>query len=80
MRFPWLKRKAPPPQIVELQAEIDEAGRSIESLKPVVEEAIRRTNESYIAVEQKTERAKRRVSIEYAFIRDLEEGWGKNHG
>lgn len=53
--------------------EIEADRREIAETKPIVEEAIRRTNARYTAVEEE----RRRISE--ALIRDLTEGW-TGHG
>jgi hypothetical protein len=68
MRFPWSKR------LRAVQEEAEEAKRSIEATKPILDEAVRRTNDSYIAVETET----RRVRLELALIHDLDGGWNGN--
>jgi hypothetical protein len=81
MRWPW-SRSRPVDRLNALRREIEQHRREIEQdrreineTKPLVEEAIRRTNDRYIAVEE----ARRRTLIECALIRDLTEGW-KGHG
>jgi hypothetical protein len=51
--------------------EIEENRREIEATKPIVDEAVRRTNERYVARERET----RRAQLEVALIRDLEGAW-----
>lgn len=51
--------------------EIEANRRDIEGMKPLLEEAVKRTNAAFIEVETKTFEAQ----IECALIRDLTEGW-----
>ncbi len=76
MRFPWTKS----PEILELQKENEEMKRAIEANQPVVDEAVRRTDNHFIAAEAMTRDIARRMPEENALLRDLEEGWGLRHG
>ena len=76
MRFPWTKS----PEILELQKENEEMKRAIEANQPVVDEAVRRTDNKFIAAEEMTRDIARRMPEENALLRDLEEGWGLRHG
>ena len=82
MRFswPWSRWRSDRDRLDALRREIEQDRREIEAdkreiaeTKPIVEEAIRRTNARYIAVEEE----RRRISD--ALIRDLTEGW-TGHG
>ncbi len=74
MRFPWSTRHEPE-QVREMKREAEEAKRSIVETEPIVREAVKRTNDTFVAVEEQT----RRASIEVALLRDLHDGWTRNH-
>lgn len=76
MKFPWSKS----PEILELQKENEEMKRAIEANQPVVDEAVRRTDNHFIQAEEMTRDIARRIPAETALLRDLEEGWGLRHG
>lgn len=78
----WWSRPSAVARVHALSEEIKSTWREIEAdkreiaeTKPIVEEAVRRTNQSFIDVE----RATRRASLEVALLRDLNEGWN-GHG
>lgn len=73
MRFPW-SRKRQPEVVKAVQQEAEEAKRSIEVTKPIVEEAVKRTNDSFVAVEEET----RQAAIELALLKDLHRGWTRH--
>lgn len=64
MKLPWTK----PPKVRELEQEAEQMRHAIEATQPIVEEAVRRTNDSYIAVERETRQAR-------SLISDLKKGW-----
>lgn len=77
MRWPrWWSRRAKRRKVRELTAEIEQDKREIAETRAIVDEAVRRTNDAFIDVEQKTRLAK----LEVALIRDLSMGWGHHHG
>jgi hypothetical protein len=57
-----------------MRREIEETVKNIEATQPIVDAAIRRTDEKFIEVEEKTRRAR----LDLALIQDLEIGW-KRH-
>lgn len=60
-----------PQKLRALIRDAEETKRSIEATQPILDEAVKRTNNSYIAVEEET-----RVAA--ALIRDLDDGWYGN--
>lgn len=64
MKLPWTK----PPKVRELEREAEQMRHAIEATKPIVEEAVKRTNDSFVAVETETRRAR-------SLISDLKKGW-----
>lgn len=81
MKFPWFRSSVHvDKRIAEVQEEIGAIKRDSESIQPMVEEATRRTNESYIAVERVTRAARRKMAVGCALITDLEEGWRHSNG
>lgn len=64
MRLPWAK----PKKVLDLEAEAHELQRGIEATQPILDEAVKRTNDTYIAVEAETRQAA-------ALIRNLKKGW-----
>lgn len=58
-------------ELESLKSDVAETERSIEATEPIVREAVRRTNDSFVRVEDETERA----HVEVQLMRDLAEGW-----
>jgi len=84
MKLPrWLTmfhRPACRPEIAALQSVIAENDKAIEATKPIVEEAVKRTDDGFYRLRAKAGVAARRVAYESALVRDLSEGWGRSHG
>lgn len=78
----WLWPKPAPCtcEVQRLQASIVEGERAIEATKPIVDEAVRRTDDQMYRLRAKTGQASRRVAYQGALLRDLEEGWGQGNG
>lgn len=64
MKLPWVK----PAKIRELEQEAEQMRHAIEATQPILDEAVKRTNDTYIAVEAETRQAA-------ALIRNLKKGW-----
>lgn len=74
MRFPW-SHAPESEELIRLRRENAEMDRAITETQPLVDEATRRTNDSFIAVEKRT-----RELQDDLLLRDLEEGWGLHSG
>lgn len=69
------------PEIARLQQEIAERDRAIEAIKPIAEEAIKRTDDVYYRLRTKVKVAERRLqTVSERFSGDLERGWRRRDG
>lgn len=68
-------------EIEEKQSSIVEMEKGIEAAKPIVEEAIKRTDDVYYKLRSEVKRAARRKdkTLTDLFMRDVEAGWRENH-
>ena len=76
----WLWSRPGRREITALQSAIVENDKAIEATKPMVDEAVRRTDDGLYRLRAKVGVATRRVAYEGALIRDLTDGWGRGHG